>query len=144
MAVSSGPPDCDARVRPTEPPGIPRAKIAVTPGSLVARRHPLRARSRCCARGIRSDREARWFWRAEKRALPAIPKNLGNGLLLAGLDAGIQIHKIPVQPPGKFLSHAALAGSHESHEKHRARCHGAPSSKVLGLRSQVSGKPRPS
>src|SRR5208283_1254381 len=62
-----------------------------------------------------------------KRGLPAVPKNLGNGLSLTRLDSGIQIHKIPVQPPGKFLPHAALARSHESYKKHRAHSHGTPS-----------------
>jgi hypothetical protein len=35
-----------------------------------------------------------------KAGFASVPKNLGNRLLLARLNSGIQIHKIPIQPPG--------------------------------------------
>ena len=52
-----------------------------------------------------SNRERAGFGQP-KPGFASVPKNLGNGLPLARLDPGIQIHKIPVQPPGKFLTHA--------------------------------------
>src|SRR5208337_5540427 len=54
----------------------------------------------------------------------SVPKNLGNGLALARLNSDIQIHKIPIQAAGEFLPHAALAASHESHQKDCAYTHG--------------------
>ena len=133
-AVLRRPSGCAARVRPRAHPGKPRATAAAIRGSLLARKLRHRARPRV-SRFSDSVRSRSALVSASRNPrFPSLPKNLGNGLPLAGLDSGIQIHKIPAQPPGKFLPHAAFAGSHESHKKHRAHSHGAPS-RSLGLRT---------
>jgi hypothetical protein len=51
-------------------------------------------------------------------------KNFENGLPLTGLNAGIEIHKVPGQSAGKFLPNGILAGPHEPYEKHSTNSHG--------------------
>ena len=72
-----------------------------------------------------------------KSELPSIPKNLGNALPLAGFDAGIEIHKIPVQPPGKFPATLLLPEAMNP-TRNTARTamglHQGLKSQVLGLR----------
>ncbi len=75
-------------------------------------------------------------------ASPDCSKDVRNGSPLPRLDAIVQIFERPSQLTAQSQAHAALAGTHEAHEKYRRAPRSEARSQTLALRSRAAHRIR--